>query len=1249
MAIRVEALGLTKPRGPRFCIAFVLALALCAAHAPGALAGPTLTPLGPPFATGERPVSLAFSPDVDGQHLLVTTNAEDDSLSVFSVSESGRLSSARATVATGARPGALAFSPDGRLLAVANALGDSVSMFSTGDGGVTPVGEPEPTGDAPTSVAFSPDGRLLAIVNSAARSLSVFEVSAVGTLTPVSAPILTEGPADSVAFSPRGGLLVTSDRQGGSLSTFSVTTDGVLSAIDTTPAPGRPIQVAFSPDGRMLTTINAGTDLDPATSVSLFAVSAAGGLTAVGTPTPTDFLAEGVAFSPDGRFLAVTGSFDLRVAMYSVSRDGDLTEVGDATVQSGPLSVAFDPRGGLLATANPGDDSVLMFSVSAGGVLTAIGAPTPTGVEPCDVRFGPGGELLATANTGGGPENGASLSVFSVAGDGRLASTGSPTPVGGRPCSLAFSPDGTLLATADGDLDRVSVFSVSPAGVLTAVGVTPLGGGDGARAHAIAFNPDGNLLAITHEDEAGGSLSTFSVSAGGTLTAVDSASAGGQAASLAFRPDGNLLAVTGHDGVSLFSVSAGGALAAVGPPTPVGDQGPSWLAFSPTGGLLAATAERAILVFSVSAAGDLTLVETGPVLGDEYKKVAFSPRGGLLVATGAESLWLFDVSATGVLTPVGSRTHFSYDSRFPVAFNPAGTLLAAADGAASTVSVYPLAPPMLDVAISSTPPEKTSSTSAAFEFEANYPSTLECRLDSAPFAPCATAESHAFAGLAEGSHAFAVRATDLLGNVEASPASHSWTVDVTAPLDAALAQPASGAAHLRASPSFEWSQTTDNLTGVDRYELWVDAVLSRTVPAASCETSCSATPEPLADGAHSWQVRAVDGAGNVAVSGSRPFSVDAAPPESFALSSPADDAATTSRRPALSWQSAVDDGIGLSSYDVVLDDQVVASGLGASATSFTPAGDLAEGVHRWHVVARDAYGNERASDTRRFTVDTTAPVAAFTAAPNPALAGRSITFDAGGSSDSGSGVARVEWDLDGDGAFETDTGAGRTVARSFTEPGTYAVLVRVSDRVGLSATARIDQRVTAAGQTGPLGVSINDGARYTRSPKVTITASWPLFASQMLVSNDGGFATAATLPLSKQTPWTLESSGAERSSRLVYVRFRRGLTTSETYIDDIILDESRPSVTSARVALSRRAAAPRLTLRARDRGLAGVASVQVTNNRRKPLAKYRPYRIKLTLVRQPGYRRLSVRKALYVRVRDRAGNVSAWRMVKRTR
>ena len=950
--------------GQRLCIAFVLALALCAADAPAALAGPILTTVGPPFATGETPLSVAFS--ATGRQL-ASANAEDDSVSLFGVSASGVLS-ARSTVATGGRPTSVAFSPDGQLLATANFESDTVSMFSVSHDDLTPVAIPATTGDAPTSVAFSPDGGLLATANLGAGSVSVFKVSAVGELTAAGPPLVFGEVPSEVAFSPRGGLLVTSNgdlgsAEFGSLTVFSVTNAGVLTEGATTPTVDHPGGLAFSPDGGLLATANSpGVGADA--SVSVYSVSASGALAAVGAPTATAANPTSLAFSPGGDFLAIA-SFDDAVSVFSVSTAGVLAPVGSpAPTGSGPQSLAFDPSGGLLAIANSQGDSVSMFSVSAGGVLTPVGAPARTGTGPCSLQFSPSGGLLAAAGNGGEPPSAGSVSMFTVAADGILTSAGPPTPSAGHPCSLAFSPDGTLLATADGDGDSVSVFTVSPGGGLTAAGSTPLGDATDPYAAAVAFSPDGSLLAVTHRDGASGSLSTFTVSASGVLTEVGSVSTGDRPGAVVFHPDGGMLAVSEQAGVAMFSVSAGGALTPLGAPTSTGIFGPSTLSFSPTGGLLAAAAPNSkVMVFTVSDTGDLDLIEPPTVLDDFSSAVAFSPSGGLLAATSQQYLWLFTASDAGVLTAVGSPTPFSYDPVSRVAFSPDGTLLVAANWSYSTLSVHPLAAPRLDVAITSAPAAMTASTSAGFEFEANYPSTLECRLDAGSFEPCTTPASQAYGGLGEGPHAFAVRATDLLGNVEPSPASHSWIVDVTAPLDPALAQPASGAAHLPAAPLFEWSPTSDNLTGVDRYELWVDAVLSRTVPAASCAASCSATPEPLADGAHSWQVRGVDGAGNVAVSGSRPFSVDAAPPGAFALSSPADDAATQSRRPALSWLSAVDGGVGLSGYDVVLDDQVVASGLGAGATSFTPAGDLAEGVHGWHVVARDAYGNERASAT----------------------------------------------------------------------------------------------------------------------------------------------------------------------------------------------------------------------------------------------------------------------------------------------
>ncbi len=82
--------------------------------------------------------------------------------------------------------------------------------------------------------------------------------------------------------------------------------------------------------------------------------------------------------------------------------------------------------------------------------------------------------------------------------------------------------------------------------------------------------------------------------------------------------------------------------------------------------------------------------------------------------------------------------------------------------------------------ISSMPTSTTTETSASFSFTSNESgSTFECKLDSGGFASCPTPK--AYSGLAIGSHAFSVRATDAAGNVDATPASYSWTVQATEP------------------------------------------------------------------------------------------------------------------------------------------------------------------------------------------------------------------------------------------------------------------------------------------------------------------------------------------------------------------------------------------------------------------------------------------------------------------------------------
>ncbi len=69
------------------------------------------------------------------------------------------------------------------------------------------------------------------------------------------------------------------------------------------------------------------------------------------------------------------------------------------------------------------------------------------------------------------------------------------------------------------------------------------------------------------------------------------------------------------------------------------------------------------------------------------------------------------------------------------------------------------------------------------------------------------------------------------------------------------------------------------------------------------------------------------------------------------------------------------------------------------------------------------------------TVQNQAPTASFTATPNPAPTGSSIALDASGSSDPDGTIAKYEWDLDGNGSYETSTGDDGSRHHLLRQPG----------------------------------------------------------------------------------------------------------------------------------------------------------------------------------------------------------------------
>ncbi len=97
-------------------------------------------------------------------------------------------------------------------------------------------------------------------------------------------------------------------------------------------------------------------------------------------------------------------------------------------------------------------------------------------------------------------------------------------------------------------------------------------------------------------------------------------------------------------------------------------------------------------------------------------------------------------------------------------------------------------------------------------------------------------------------------------------------------------------------------------------------------------------------------------------------------------------------------------------------------------------------------------GGATATATRPLVVEAHAPTATFTASPNPASVGTQVTFDGSGSSDPDGPIAKYEWDLDGNGTYETNTGTTPTVKKTYTEAGEYQVKLRVTDGTGTVAT-----------------------------------------------------------------------------------------------------------------------------------------------------------------------------------------------------
>jgi hypothetical protein len=176
------------------------------------------------------------------------------------------------------------------------------------------------------------------------------------------------------------------------------------------------------------------------------------------------------------------------------------------------------------------------------------------------------------------------------------------------------------------------------------------------------------------------------------------------------------------------------------------------------------------------------------------------------------------------------------------------------------------------VRITARPGATAAVDSARIAFTAGEPATFSCRLDGAAFAPCTSPV--ALTGLAEGAHAFAVRARDTAGNV--GPAvTVAWTFvrpDTTPPTVSIASAPPATTTDTAASFQFVASEA-----GVV-FECSLDG---------GGYSSCSspAAYASLALGAHTFAVRGRDAAGNVGEPASASWTIVLPPLPDLAIAS----------------------------------------------------------------------------------------------------------------------------------------------------------------------------------------------------------------------------------------------------------------------------------------------------------------------------------------------------------------------------
>lgn len=339
------------------------------------------------------------------------------------------------------------------MLRIPRAAGLAAALSTVALGGAIPAAADAPAGHVYVQTNDAAGNAVVAFERSADGTLAYEETVSTGGLGIAPAGL---GSQAALAITADGNHLLAVNAGSDDVAVFDVTDDGLRLA-DVEPVGDRPVSVAVH--GEIVYVLNQGDD-----TIQGLRITDTG--TLVGIPKSTRPLsgsgtnAAQVAFSPDGRLLAVTEKATQTIDTFVVRPNG---RASGPTVQpsAGPVPFGFEfGADGRLYVSEAPESAASSYDVDESGVLSVISASVPNNqgaacwlVVTSDARF------AYTANTAT-----ANVSQYEIAGDGSLTLVGSGeagvTDPG--PLDMDLSKGDVFLYVLNSRSGSISGFSVDP-------------------------------------------------------------------------------------------------------------------------------------------------------------------------------------------------------------------------------------------------------------------------------------------------------------------------------------------------------------------------------------------------------------------------------------------------------------------------------------------------------------------------------------------------------------------------------------------------------------------------------------------------------------------------------------------------------------------------------------------------------------------------------------------------------------------